>query len=237
MGMSDISELFNEARALCEQKRYSQAYELYGQACAVQPDSAIAWYNRGGAAFLMGLHAEAETHYRRARKLDPTLEEAVYGLIRLHLARREWTEARDLLNEHRPPEGRALVPEWQYLMGVACQNLGEIEAAIAAYRAAVTRRHAPAQRVLLRLLLQRKQFTEALDLCFAMISDAKERWEIVHGCLRASEGDGSVYDRAAQLYLASLQWAYAARVAAYARRLLPDLNRSAYPALKESTWF
>ncbi len=237
MGMSDINELFDKARALCEQKRYAPAYELYGHACNVQPDSAIAWCNRGGVAFLMNRHAEAETHYHRARELDPTLEEAVYGLIRLHLARREWTEARDLLNEHRPPKDRVPQAEWQYLMGVACEKLGENEAAMAAYHAAVTRRHAPAQRVLLRLLLQRKQFTEALDLCFAMLPDAKKRWRIVHTCLRASEGDASVYDRAAQLYLASLQWAYAARVAAHAHRVFPDIDRSAYPALKESTWF
>ncbi len=235
--MPDVHTLLNKARLLCEQQQYAEAYELYGQACARQPESAIAWCNRGGVAFLMGHHAEAESHYRRARETDPHLQEALHGLVRLRLSRRDWTGARGLLGEAPPSEGRASEAEWHYLEGIACENLGDIETAIAAYRNAVSRHYAPAQRVLLRLFLQQQQILEAVDLCFATASDARTRWDLVAVCLRESEGDASAYDRAAHHFLASYQWAYAARVTAHAQRVFPNLDLSAWPALKESSWF
>ena len=235
--MTDVNTLLNEGRLLCERQQYAEAYALYGQACAVQPDSAIAWCNQGGVAFLMGNYTDAETHYQRAHDIDPSLVEAVHGLIRLRLARRDWIGARSILDSHPATGDNELDAEWHYLKGVACENLGEIETAIAAYRDAISRRYAPAQRILLRLLLQQQQILEALDLCFAMASDAKTRWELIAVCLRGSDSDAAAYDRAAQFFLASHQWAYAARVTAHARRALPNLNLSAWPALKGSSWF
>lgn len=68
---SRADQLFEEAVELSEAGKHAEAYELFHEVAALQPEWASAHYNAGLAAFLSEQYAKAAEHFQKAKELEP----------------------------------------------------------------------------------------------------------------------------------------------------------------------
>lgn len=72
---------------LMRQKRYSEALQIAGEACALEPPNAEAHNLRGAVLAESGRFEEAQSEFETARKLDRHSPNAVHNLARLRVLR------------------------------------------------------------------------------------------------------------------------------------------------------
>ncbi|MCV3242659.1 tetratricopeptide repeat protein [Mesorhizobium sp. ZC-5] len=82
-GDAELEELFAEAEAAEEAGRNDDAVALYQRCLAMDPDDAVAAFNRANCLRAAGRQVEAAHDYARAIKLDPGFVEAWFNLAGL----------------------------------------------------------------------------------------------------------------------------------------------------------
>jgi len=102
----DPLALYGLALALMRQGRKAEARPILEQAAAALPKDAGCAANLGGLLIELGDHTAAETHLRRATRLDPTMVAAWNNLGRLLMHQERMTEADTVLRK-----GLALAPD------------------------------------------------------------------------------------------------------------------------------
>lgn len=80
---AEVEDLFEQAEAAEAKERYAEAAELYRRSLALDPDDAIAAFNRANCLRAGGDAAGAMHGYLLAVKLDPKLAEAWFNLAGL----------------------------------------------------------------------------------------------------------------------------------------------------------
>ncbi len=133
-GLDAPDALFRAATVALARGADGAVLARLSEACRRHPWHAGLGLRRGDALQLAGQAGEAVTAYRAALAIDPSLFEAWYGLGSAQLRLRVFADARDALGK-----ALALVPAAH---GAACAlaealfQLGEVDAAVAAYRQA-----------------------------------------------------------------------------------------------------
>jgi tetratricopeptide (TPR) repeat protein len=93
---TDPNALMLRARLLRSKKDYEGALEIYKEVSDIQPDYALAHYERAETYVLTSKPTWAETFYNRALRADPKFALAELGLAKLYKARKQM----DLYKEH-----------------------------------------------------------------------------------------------------------------------------------------
>jgi tetratricopeptide (TPR) repeat protein len=82
-GDAELEELFAEAEAAEEDGRYDEAAALYQRCLAMDPDDAVAAFNRANCLRAASRQVEAAHDYARSIKIDPGFVEAWFNLAGL----------------------------------------------------------------------------------------------------------------------------------------------------------
>jgi protein O-GlcNAc transferase len=153
-------DLFNRGCALQSQGKLDEAIQCFREAIAVQPNHAFAHSNLAGALINKGQFAEAMVSCRRALELKPDLAVARYNLGRLLFVQERLEEAIGCFREALLTMRSGMIHND---LGVALQNVGRIDEAIASYREAVRLEpaYAPAHFNLGNLLHDKAHWEEA----------------------------------------------------------------------------
>jgi len=92
----DPNALMLRAGILRSRKEYDQALEIYKEVSEIQPDNALAHYERAETYVMASKPTWAETFYNRALRADPKFALAELGLAKLYKSRKQM----DLYKEH-----------------------------------------------------------------------------------------------------------------------------------------
>lgn len=94
---TDPSALMLRAKILRSRKEYDQALEVYKEIGDIQPDNALAHYERAETYLQASKPVWAETFYNRALRADPKFALAELGLAKLYKARNQMDQYREHL--------------------------------------------------------------------------------------------------------------------------------------------
>lgn len=90
---------FNDGSRAFRQADYRTARQRYALATQLEPTFAAAWDQLARCEFRLGENQAAEIHWRKALALKPDLAEAKLGLSFLYMQRRQFGQARELIEQ------------------------------------------------------------------------------------------------------------------------------------------
>jgi len=93
----DPNAMMLRARLLRSRKEYDEAIEVYKEISEIQPDYALAHYERAETYVQASKPAWAETFYNRALRADPKFALAELGLAKLYKARKQMDQYKEHL--------------------------------------------------------------------------------------------------------------------------------------------
>ncbi len=125
----------NLGNVLRRQGRLEEAQAFYRKAIELEPDNALSRFNLGNVLSDIGALDEAVDAYRDALRLDPSYLSALSNLGGVLLRQQRFRDA--LACFERVVAARPDFKRGFYNMGLACQGLGRLGAASAAYRRAL----------------------------------------------------------------------------------------------------
>jgi len=110
---TDPSALLLRAKILRSRKEYDQALEVYKEIGDMQPDNALAHYERAETYVLASKPTWAETFYNRALRADPKFALAELGLAKLYKARNQMDQYKEHLEaaQRLAPDNDLVVEE------------------------------------------------------------------------------------------------------------------------------
>ena len=94
----EVEEVFAAAEAAEAEGLHAEAAALYGRCLAIDPDDAVAAFNRANCLHALGNEVEAAHDFMRAVKLDPDFAEAWFNLAGLMVERGRTDTARRHFN-------------------------------------------------------------------------------------------------------------------------------------------
>lgn len=255
--MSEFETLTKEGSELAAKGHHAAAREKLAEACRLMPADASAWSNLGGVSFLSGDHQEAEKAYGKALALDPALSEAILGLARISIARGDTAAARSHLARLERTHSGVGQAQSSYLQGILHELEGKPDDALTAYRTASEKGDQQAGKALCKLLVRLDRPEDLADFLSSStelepgkktspllllsvlkaLPSGKSRWRFAEKILAADPANPFLHDLMASGFLHLHDFAYAALVAALARRNINDLDPARWKTLKECAWF
>jgi tetratricopeptide (TPR) repeat protein len=91
--IESVEDLFEEALAREDERRWREAAELYRRALEQEPDDPVLHFNLGNVLFAMREHSAAADCYQAAVKLDPSYAEAWNNLGNALAELNRWSQA------------------------------------------------------------------------------------------------------------------------------------------------
>lgn len=152
----------NKASALESRGKPQEALELLETIFAASDVTSNAYLTAGNAYRQLGRETEAISEYKKAIQTDPTAILAYNNLGALFLSMEEWGLAADILTE--AVARKALAPDVYFNLGIAEEQLGNEDRAVAAYAKATSLQPNDTEALanLATLLMKMQKFDEAV---------------------------------------------------------------------------
>ncbi|MCP4249674.1 MAG: protein kinase [bacterium] len=145
----DARAWYNLGTALHKLKEHDDAVETLEHSVALNGQDASAWYNLGMAAEAASNADRAQEAFERAVDLDADHPWAAYRLGRILFKQDRWSEAKQAFEWAAVATPELFRP--YYYLGQCSERLGDLEAALAAYRRCLDLEDAPRSRILVSM--------------------------------------------------------------------------------------